>query len=99
MKRDMNLIRKILKSYANGNEPDCIDDNIRHHIFLCHDAGFLVKNNLAMKGFDFLETFGNDTIWNYTCEHIESNNIPRLLENYQNVYNDGKIIYALGHKK
>jgi hypothetical protein len=80
MRRDINLIREVLKSYnARITIPLEYDmETVQYHIDLCKDAGFILEDNLTESGISFLNTFEDDDIWNETLVNMQKNGFDGL---------------------
>lgn len=68
MKRDMNLIRRILNKKYYGSD-DTFDDvsqvELDYHYNLCIDAGYMSESiNITVDGRKFVEFFESNDVWN-----------------------------------
>ena len=106
MKRDMELLRKILftieKQYKPGDglmfglSIDGYDlKTIAEHCDLLCQQGLITDykpvwgddtvlafqvGNLSYVGFDYLELFRNDDVWNKTKEEVDKKKLPKTIE-------------------
>lgn len=113
MKRDMDLVRKLLfrieETYIPGEKEIDISDlqidgydskTISEHLTLMYDAGLLQDmrkktyitgemifgvGNLTNKGYDTLEEFRSDTVWNKTKEVVQNQGLPVVLDVFKSV--------------
>lgn len=113
MKRDMDLIRKLLIKIEEVYEPGMVNINVKNvlidgydtntimeHLRLMDDAGLFQGiqakqyvtgstivsiGNLTNKGYDTLEEFKNDTVWNQTKEIVAEKGLPLIIDVFKDV--------------
>ena len=113
MKRDMDLVRKLLIRIEEVYEPgqkrisaselviDGYDaQTVVEHLMLMRDAGLLQDvvaktyvtgstivsvGNLTNKGYDTLEDFRNDTVWNKTKDVVKEKGLPMVIDVFKEV--------------
>lgn len=113
MKRDMDLVRKLLIKIEEVYEPgqkgisvskvmiDGYDaQTVVEHLMLMKEADLLQSidaktyatgstivsiGNLTNKGYDTLEDFRNDTIWNKTKDVVKEKGLPMVIDVFKDV--------------
>lgn len=113
MKRDMDVVRKLLMKIEEVYEPgqkrisvselmiDGYDaQTVVEHLMLMRDAGLLQDivaktyvtgstivsvGNLTNKGYDTLEDFRNDTVWNKTKDVVKEKGLPMVIDVFKDV--------------
>lgn len=113
MKRDMDLVRKLLMKIEEVYEPgsgkisvskvmiDGYDaQTVVEHLMLMKEADLLQSidaktyvtgstvvsiGNLTNKGYDTLEAFKNDTIWNKTKDVVKEKGLPIVIDVFKDI--------------
>lgn len=113
MKRDMDLVRKLLMKIEEVYEPgsgkisvskvmiDGYDaQTVVEHLMLMKEADLLQSidaktyitgstvvsiGNLTNKGYDTLEAFKNDTIWNKTKDVVKEKGLPIIIDVFKDI--------------
>lgn len=113
MKRDMDLVRKLLMKIEEVYEPgsgkisvskvmiDGYDaQTVVEHLMLMKEADLLQSidaktyvtgstvvsiGNLTNKGYDTLEAFKNDTIWNKTKDVVKEKGLPIVIDIFKDI--------------